>query len=111
MHPNSGWEELSPPAGFIRLAPCCFVYALSVKAKRAALGTNLERSTALCAACEKWDLWLYGQEITVHSDHQPLEIIFRKPVGKAPKRLQKIMLRLQRYKLGCVQKRVDVGID
>ena len=33
---------------------------------------------AICTACKRWDLWLYGKEIVVHSDHQPLEIIFKK---------------------------------
>ena len=52
---------------------------------------------AIVSACDKWDLWLYGQEIIVHTDHQPLETIFRKPLRAAPRRLQKMMLRLQRY--------------
>ena len=33
----------------------------------------------------------------VHSDHQPLETIFKKPLSRAPRRLQRMMLRLQNY--------------
>lgn len=33
----------------------------------------------------------------VKSDHKPLEVIVRKPLLSAPKRLQCILLRLQRY--------------
>ena len=65
-----------------------------------------KEALAICAACKKWDLWLYGKEISVHSDHQPLEIIFKKPLAKAPKRLQKIMLRLQRSAL-----QIDCGVQ
>lgn len=54
---------------------------------------------AIVAACDKWDLWLYGMEVTVHTDHQPLETIFKKPLSTASRRLQKMMMRLQRYKL------------
>ena len=33
----------------------------------------------------------------VHSDHQPLETIFKKPLSRALQRLQRVMLRLQNY--------------
>ena len=47
---------------------------------------------------EKWHHYLYGkQDITVHSDHQPLETIFKKPLSRAPSRLQRMMMRLQNY--------------
>ncbi|CAB4040283.1 Hypothetical predicted protein [Paramuricea clavata] len=46
----------------------------------------------------KWHQYLYGKKnILVHTDHQPLETIFRKPLSKAPRRLQRIMLKLQQY--------------
>ena len=33
----------------------------------------------------------------VESDHKPLETIFRQPIHSAPKRLQRMRLRLQSY--------------
>jgi hypothetical protein len=54
---------------------------------------------AIVSACDKWDLWLYGLDLEVHTDHQPLETIFKKPLQAAPRRLQKMMMRLQRYRL------------
>jgi hypothetical protein len=70
------------------------------------LWAQIEKETlAICAACEKWDLWLYGKQITVHTDHQPLETIFKKPLSKAPRRLQRLMMRLQRYSINMVYKR------
>lgn len=47
---------------------------------------------------DKWHYYLYGKhDITVHSDHQPLETIFKKPLSRAPRRLQRMMLKLQKY--------------
>ena len=36
-------------------------------------------------------------DITVQTDHQPLESIFKKPLNKAPRRLQAMGMRLQRW--------------
>lgn len=53
---------------------------------------------AICNAFSKFDQWLYGKHsIEVHTDHKPLETIFKKPLNKAPARLQRMMMRLQRY--------------
>ena len=41
----------------------------------------------------------------VHSDHQPLETTFKKPLSKAPKRLQRMMLQLQPFKFTVVYKK------
>ena len=51
-------------------------------------------------ACKKLDHYIYGcREVTVHSDHQPLESIFKKHLAAAPARFQCILLHLQRYTL------------
>ena len=53
---------------------------------------------AICNAFGKFDHWPYGKsDIEVHTDHQPLETICKKPLHKAPARLQKMLMRLQRY--------------
>ena len=38
------------------------------------------------------------QDVVVHSKRQPLETIFEKPLSKAPRRLQRMMLQLQPFK-------------
>ena len=51
-------------------------------------------------ACERCDTYLYGRDVVhVKTDHQPLEAIFKKDLGSAPKRLQRMLLRLQHYNL------------
>ena len=58
---------------------------------------------AIVYACEKFDVYVYGQtEVTIQSDHKPLECIFKKPLNTAPMRLQRMLLRLQRYNLRVV---------
>ena len=53
---------------------------------------------AICLAFDKWDSLLYGKsDITVQTDLQPLESTFKKPLYKAPRRLQAMRMRLQRW--------------
>ena len=54
-----------------------------------------KESLAIKVACTKFYQYLYGkQDVIVHSDHQPLETIFKKPLSRAPRRLQRMMLQL-----------------
>ena len=48
---------------------------------------------------EKFETYLYGRKMLVEYDPKPLEAIFKKSLLHAPKRLQQMLLRLQRYKL------------
>ena len=41
--------------------------------------------------------YVYGREITLWTDHKPLVSIVSKPLASAPKRLQRLLLRLQSY--------------
>ena len=55
---------------------------------------------AIVFACDKFDQCLNGREyVTVHTDHKPPETIFKKSLLSAQKKLQRLMLRLQRYQL------------
>ena len=40
---------------------------------------------------------MYGRKFLVESDHKPLEVIVRKPLDKAPPRIQRFLLKLQKY--------------
>ena len=55
---------------------------------------------AIVFACEKFDQYVYCRnKVHVPSDHKPLEVIFIRPLVTAPKHLQRMLLRLQRYSL------------
>ena len=51
---------------------------------------------AICFGMIRFDQYVYSKNnITAESDHKPLETIFKKPLSKAPCRLQTMMMRLQ----------------
>ncbi|KAJ8365224.1 hypothetical protein SKAU_G00140550 [Synaphobranchus kaupii] len=60
---------------------------------------------ALVYACTKFHHYIYGRPVTVETDHQPLITILKKPLHTASARLQRMMLRLQRYNLNVIYKR------
>ena len=60
---------------------------------------------AIVFAMEKFETYLYGRKVLVESDHKPLEAIFKKSLLSAPKRLQRMLLRLQRYEFEVSYKR------
>ena len=57
---------------------------------------------AIVYGMEKFHQYTYGRKVTVQSDHKPLENIVRKPLLSAPKRLQRMLLRLQRYDFNVI---------
>ena len=54
---------------------------------------------AIVFECERFNMYTYGAEIEVLTDHKPLESIFKKTLFKVPPRLQRMRLRLQKYNL------------
>ena len=55
---------------------------------------------AIVSCINKWNFNLYSRyDITVHFDHQPRETMLKKSLSKAPRRLQRMMLQLQKYQL------------
>lgn len=52
---------------------------------------------AIVFGCERFHMYTYGTEVEIHSDHKPLESIFKKALYKVPPRLQRMRLRLQKY--------------
>ena len=60
---------------------------------------------AIVFACDKFSQYIAGRDkTTVESDHEPLEFIFQKSVLSAPCRLQRMLLRLQRYNIAVQYK-------
>ena len=55
---------------------------------------------AIVFACNRLNQYLQGRDLTtVETDHKPFVPIFQKPLHSAPKRLQRMLLRLQKYNL------------
>lgn len=54
---------------------------------------------AIVFGCKKFHQYLYGKQIQVETDHQPLVTLFKKPLSEVPARLQRMMITLQAYNL------------
>ena len=54
---------------------------------------------AVVYGLEKVHTYTYGRQVSVESDHKPLEMIVKKPLYRAPKRLQRMLLRIQIYSI------------
>ena len=54
---------------------------------------------AIVFGVERFEQYVYGRPVHVETDHKPLESIFKKSLISAPKRLQRMLLRLQKFDL------------
>ena len=62
--------------------------------------SNIERELlAIVFALERLNHYKFGRTITVQSDHQPLQSIWKKSIVSASPRLQRLLLRLAHYDL------------
>ena len=59
---------------------------------------------AVFYCCERFHQHIYGKKVQVQSDHKPLESIMRKPLSSTPARLQRMLLRLQKYDITLIHK-------
>ena len=50
-------------------------------------------------ACERFHVYIYGRIVIVETDHSPLIAISKKHLCDAPPRLQRLLLRIQKYDL------------
>ena len=61
---------------------------------------------AIMFACNHFEPYIFGREcVHVETDHQPLEMITRKPLNSEPKRLQRMLLQLQKFSLSVRYKK------
>lgn len=61
---------------------------------------------AIVFGCEHFEAYTYGRKVVhVETDHKPLETIVYKPLHSAPSRLQRMLLRLQKFNLKVRYKR------
>ena len=57
---------------------------------------------AIVFGCERFRQYLFAKEVEVHTDHKPLINTLNKPLHANPKRIQRLLLRLQCYNLTLV---------
>lgn len=61
-----------------------------------------KEALAIVFAMEKFHEYTFGNKTKVYSDHKPLESITKKDLSKAPRRLQRMLIRLQHYNIDIV---------
>ena len=59
---------------------------------------------AVTYGCAKFRQYIYGQKITVETDHAPLVTICKKSLSDVPLRLQRMLLQLQTYDINVIYK-------
>ena len=59
---------------------------------------------AICFAMERFHTYVYARHVVIETDHKPLIAIAKKSLASAPRRLQRMLLRLQRYNYDLVYK-------
>ena len=75
-----------------------FAYANRALTETETHYTQIEKELlSVMFGLEKFHQYTYDRPVTVHSDHKPLEVIVTKPLHRALKRLQRMLLRLQSY--------------
>lgn len=69
--------------------------------------SQLEKETnAILVACRKFHTYIWGcKELTIESDHKPLETIFKKPLTEAPPRLQRMLYQILPYSPRVIYKK------
>ncbi|CAB3992300.1 Hypothetical predicted protein [Paramuricea clavata] len=67
-------------------------------ASKSGVGSSIEKELlAVVFAFEKFNQYTYARAVKVETDHNPLLSIVKKSLTSAPPRLQRMLLRLQRY--------------
>ncbi|CAH2208589.1 jg79 [Pararge aegeria aegeria] len=84
--------------------PVCYASKALTKAEQRY--AQIEKELFACVfACEKFYAYIYGKtNVIIETDHKPLISIIKKPITDAPARLQRMLLRLQRYTFKLVYK-------
>ena len=54
---------------------------------------------AIVYACERFNQYIFGKKVECQTDHQPLVTILTRPFHANPVRMQRFLIRLQRYDL------------
>lgn len=85
--------------------PCMYISRALTKTEQNFAQIEKE-CLAILYSCVRFDQYLCGRRnIKVETDHLPLINIFKKPLVAAPKRLQRMILALQRYDITVVFKK------
>ena len=75
-----------------------------INRRRNALCADRKRVVGDCFASNKFAQYVYGRHTLVHSDHKPLEVIFKKSISQMTPCLQRVLLSLLKFDINVVYK-------
>ena len=61
-----------------------------------------KEALAVLFGLERFHQYTYGRPVEVVNDHKPIQAILQKPLSQAPKRIQALLMRLNRYDINFV---------
>ena len=65
---------------------------------------------AVVFAMHRFDQYVYGLHVDIETDHQPLEILARKPLKDVPRRPQRMLFEFQRYDFTLHYKKRETAV-
>ena len=99
MHLKKAWEQLFPKM------ESCLRFGRRALSRTEVNYAQIEKELLVVFfGLEKFRQYTYGRPEQVQSGHKPLESIIRKPLHMAPRRLQRMLLRLQGYDIDLVHR-------
>ena len=98
---NSSPRDEAPDNSILR--PFAFtINSLTVAEKRY---SNIEREAlSILYRLEKFYHYCFTREVSIITDHKPLIEIFQKDVATSSQRLQRILLRIHKFRMGIIYK-------
>ena len=78
------------------LAPVAYANRALRKSEQNYAQTEKE-TLSILFGCECFDVYLHRKPFIVESDHKPLQPTFTKPICKAPPRVQRFLMKLQKF--------------
>ena len=75
---------------------------------------NIERELlAACWSLERFNLYVFGKQVVIETDHKPLECIWKKSIPSASPRLQRLLLKMAKYnvEMRYIQGKTNVIAD
>ena len=76
--------------------------------------SNIERELlAACWSLEKFNHYVFGKKVIIETDHKPLERIWKKTITSASRRLQRLLLKMEKYdvEIRYIQGKTNVIAD
>ena len=92
--------EIQTDASSSSLGACLVQYASRPLTETEKRYSQIEKEMlSVVFGLTRFHTYTYGRKVTVYNDHKPLAAVLKRPVGKNPNRLQRMLCRIMGYDL------------